>query len=232
MGTNKNISSVAGIQRSIGAKIRVERLNRNMKIAEIAGITGLTASTISQVERALISPSIATLKKICDAMQIPIGILFEDNGEIETPVLPKPPETSLPSPTKPDRAFNPVDLIKLWTASSAHQDSPIVRKQKRKFLSPGPGVRYYLLTPNLSGPLELIYNEYDPGAGTGPELYTHPGVESGLILSGELEVRINSELYTLKEGDSITFNSSIPHAKRNVSDIMCTCVWANMPPWF
>jgi quercetin dioxygenase-like cupin family protein len=128
--------------------------------------------------------------------------------------------------------FSLAEIMKLWTISSAHQDSPVVRKENRKFLSPGPGVRYYLLTPNLAGPLELIYNEYDPGAGTGPESYTHPGVESGLILSGELEVRINSEVYVLKEGDSITFNSSIPHSKRNVSDVMCTCIWANTPPWF
>jgi transcriptional regulator with XRE-family HTH domain/mannose-6-phosphate isomerase-like protein (cupin superfamily) len=203
-----------------------------MKIAEIAGITGLTASTISQVERALISPSIATLKKICDAMRIPIGILFEDIGESEAPVPPKPPETSLPTRTEADNVFDPVNLMKFWTISSAHQDSPVVRKEKRKFLSPCPGVRYYLLTPNLSGPLELIYNEYDPGASTGSTLYTHPGVESGLILSGELEIQINSEVYTLKEGDSITFNSSTPHAKRNVSNTMCTCVWANTPPWF
>jgi quercetin dioxygenase-like cupin family protein len=165
-------------------------------------------------------------------MQIPIGILFEDGEESDVPALPKPPETSPSAQAQPDSVFSPADFIKLWTVSSVHQDSPVVRKEKRKFLSPGPGVRYYLLTPNLSGPLELIYNEYDPGASTGPTLYTHPGVESGLILSGELEIQINSDVYTLKEGDSITFNSSIPHAKRNISDAMCTCVWANTPPWF
>jgi transcriptional regulator with XRE-family HTH domain/quercetin dioxygenase-like cupin family protein len=232
MNKNENSTST-GIQRNLGARIRAQRLKRNMKIAEIAEFTGLTASTISQVERALISPSIATLKKICDSMQIPIAILFEDDsGKSEAPILPKPPETSLPTQAEPDNVFSPSDLMKLWTISSVHQDSPVVRKEKRKFLSPGPGVRYYLLTPNLSGPLELIYNEYDPGASTGSTLYTHPGVESGLILSGELEIQINSDVYTLKEGDSITFNSSIPHAKRNVSDVMCTCVWVNTPPWF
>jgi transcriptional regulator with XRE-family HTH domain len=233
MNKNENGSSITNIQKNLGVRIKAQRLKHNMKIAEIADITGLTASTISQVERALISPSIATLKKICDAIHIPIGILFEDIGESESSPLPKPLETALPATqTESGSAFTPADLIKLWTVSSAYQDSPVVRKEKRKFLSPGPGVRYYLLTPNLAGPLELIYNEYDPGASTGPTLYTHPGVESGLILSGELEIQINSEVYTLKEGDSITFNSSTPHAKRNASDTLCTCVWANTPPWF
>jgi transcriptional regulator with XRE-family HTH domain/mannose-6-phosphate isomerase-like protein (cupin superfamily) len=232
MKENENIASVTGIQRSLGAKIRAQRLELNMRIAEIAELTGLTASTISQVERALISPSISTLKKICDAMRIPVGILFEDSGESEAPAPPKLPKPPPLAQAAPGDILSLADLMKLWTVSSAHQDSPVVRREKRKFLSPGPGVRYYLLTPNMSGPLELIYNEYDPGAGTGPTPYTHPGVESGLILSGELEVQINSEVYVLKEGDSITFNSSIPHAKRNVSDVMCTCVWANTPPWF
>ncbi|MDR0376196.1 MAG: cupin domain-containing protein [Spirochaetaceae bacterium] len=229
----ENTASATSIQKSLGAKIRAQRLKHDMKIAEIAELTGLTASTISQVERALISPSISTLKKICDAMRIPIGILFEDNGESEVPLPPpKRPDPAPPTQAEQDTVFSLADIMKLWTLSSAHQNSPVVRKEKRKFLSPGPGVRYYLLTPNMAGPLELIYNEYDPGASTGPEPYTHPGVESGLILSGELEIQINSEVYTLKEGDSITFNSSTPHAKRNVSNVICTCVWVNTPPWF
>ena len=36
----------------------------------------------------------------------------------------------------------------------------------------------------------------------------------------------------LRAGDSITFDSTKPHAKRNLSDQVCTCVWANVPPWF
>jgi hypothetical protein len=110
--------------------------------------------------------------------------------------------------------------------------SPVVHREERKILSPNPGVRFYLLNPNLAGPTELIYNEYDPGTGTGPVLYTHPGAECGLILSGELVVQIKDDIYTLKEGDSITFNSSDLHSKNNLSDVMCTCIWANTPPWF
>ncbi|HWQ80071.1 MAG TPA: cupin domain-containing protein, partial [Anaerovoracaceae bacterium] len=74
--------------------------------------------------------------------------------------------------------------------------------------------------------------EYDPGSTTGPDLYSHPGCECGLILSGELIVQIKQEVYLLREGDSITFNSTDPHSKRNESDKICTCVWANVPPWF
>jgi transcriptional regulator with XRE-family HTH domain len=209
------------IQKGMGERIRAQRLQLNMTLSALARHTELTASTISQIERALISPSISTLKKICDALRIPIGLLFEDrdNAESEKPVA------LTEGPPVPPAADTMANFL-------AHTASPVVRKEKRKFLSPSPGVRYYLLTPNLSGPLELIYNEIDSGAGTGPPLYTHPGVESGIILSGELEVQINSEMHILKEGDSITFNSSEPHWLHNPSDVMCTCIWANTPPWF
>jgi mannose-6-phosphate isomerase-like protein (cupin superfamily) len=110
--------------------------------------------------------------------------------------------------------------------------SPVVHRENRKFLSPASGIRYYLLNPNLSGPLEMIYNEFDPGSTTGSPSYTHPGVECGLILSGELVVKIKDETFLLKEGDSITFNSSDLHSLRNDSDVMCTCIWVNTPPWF
>jgi transcriptional regulator with XRE-family HTH domain len=214
----------------LGSRIRTQRIKHNMKISDLADLTGLTSSTISQVERALISPSIATLKKICDAMNIPISYLFEDTNAADQDRLPSSAEERNRSlgGNIPDIAAH----MKLYTQINLMGLSPVVHKEERKILSPGPGIRFYLLNPNLAGPSELIYNEYDPGTGTGPGLYTHPGTECGLILSGELVVQIKDDVYTLKEGDSITFNSSDPHSKNNVSDVMCTCIWANTPPWF
>ncbi len=110
--------------------------------------------------------------------------------------------------------------------------SPVVHREQRKMLSPGKGVTYHLLNPDLSGPIEFIYNIYEPGAGTGAGQYSHPGTECGLILEGELLITIRDQEYLLKEGDSITFNSSEPHAKMNNGTVNCVCVWANTPPWF
>lgn len=205
----------------LGQRIRDMRKTKKMTITKLADATGLTASMISQVERSIISPSIETLKKICNALQIPISVLFED-AEVTAPASP-PPIAQLGNM---DIFFSQLPPLNL------NSRSPVVHREERKFLSPGKGIRFYLLNPNLTGPIEFIYNEYDPGSTTGPDLYTHPGCECGLILSGELVVQINQEIYVLKEGDSITFNATDPHSKRNESDKMCTCVWANVPPWF
>lgn len=185
---------------SLGKRMRALRMERDMKIIDLANKTGLTSSTISQVERSKISPTIATLKKIAQALERPLGDFFD-----------APPDgggTSIPKP------------------------SPVVHQEQRKLLSPGKGVTFQLLNPDLSGPIELIYNIYEPGAGTGGDQYCHPGSECGLILEGELLITIREKEYLLKEGDSITFDSSEPHSKINPGKVRCTCVWANTPPWF
>ena len=226
----RNRLPVDELNLSLGAKIRSLRQANNLKIADFAEMTGLTSSMISQLERALISPSISTLKKICEALNIPISYLFDEaqppkNGEAPAGNKSAHPQAPTIIPQIDLEAYSkilpPVNLMGA---------SPVVHKETRKFLSPGKGVRFYLLNPNLFGPIEFIYNEYDPGATTGT--ITHPGSECGLILSGELVVMVGNNVYMLKEGDSITFNSFDPHMMRNDSDKMCTCVWANVPPWF
>lgn len=217
-----NPSITDNVSLLLGQRIRDIRKSRKMTITMLAEITGLTASMISQVERSIISPSIETLKKIGNALEIPLSVLFEDT-EIYAPTPSAPPIAQMNSL---DVFFSQLPPLNL------NNQSPVVHREHRKFLSPGKGIRFYLLNPNLTGPIEFIYNEYDPGSTTGPDLYQHPGCECGLILSGELEIQIKDEVYLLKEGDSITFNSTDPHSKRNVSDKMCTCVWANVPPWF
>jgi quercetin dioxygenase-like cupin family protein len=166
------------------------------------------------------SPSIASLKKICDAMDVPIGYLF-DNGD-------SPGAT----PTVKVLRQNMESYMKIFPPTNQDGTSPVVRKEKRKIMIPAEGVRYYLLNPNLFGPIEMIYNELEPGATTGPIPYTHPGSECGFVLSGEITVLISKNKYVLQEGDSISFPSSEPHYLSNNSDTLSTCVWVNVPPWF
>lgn len=219
MAIRSNLESTA---LSLGEKIRDIRKTRKMTITQLANSTGLTPSMISQVERSIISPSIETLKKIGNTLEIPLSLLFEDMDHFT------------PAPTVP--LINQMTGMELFLSQlpplNLNGHSPVVHEGHRKVLSPGKGIRFYLLNPNLTGPIEFIYNEYDPGSTTGPDLYTHPGCECGLILSGELEIQIKDDVYLLKAGDSITFNSTDPHSKRNIGDVMCTCVWANVPPWF
>ena len=61
----------------VGHRLRVAREERGMTIASVAEFTGLTKGFLSQVERGLASASVTSLAAICDALNLPMGKLFE-----------------------------------------------------------------------------------------------------------------------------------------------------------
>lgn len=72
----------------IGPKVRKRRIELRLSLRALAEKVGVTASFLSQVERDLTKPSINTLRKIADVMDIPIFTLL-DETKIDSPVLRK-----------------------------------------------------------------------------------------------------------------------------------------------
>ena len=68
----------------LGEKLREIRAMRGLQQQELAAKAGLTSSLISQVERDRLSPSIATLRKLAQVLDVPVSRFFEDppNGKI------------------------------------------------------------------------------------------------------------------------------------------------------
>ena len=62
----------------LGEKIRNTRKNKGYKLGDLAEITQLSSSYISQLERGLIEPSLTSLRKISNALNIPIYLLMDD----------------------------------------------------------------------------------------------------------------------------------------------------------
>lgn len=66
----------------IGQRMRQLREERGLSLRALAERAGVSASTLSQIEAAQASPSIATLEKICEALQLHITALFDEpDGE-------------------------------------------------------------------------------------------------------------------------------------------------------
>ena len=58
---------------------------------------------------------------------------------------------------------------------------------------------------------------YAPGAASADgDLITHDGYEYGYVLSGEVAVTVGDEVFQLHPGESLGFDSSIPHVLRNL----------------
>lgn len=66
---------------NLGEKLRKLREQQGLSIGALASGIGLTKSLISQVERNLASPSIATIEKIAAYLNVPVKDLFDDQDQ-------------------------------------------------------------------------------------------------------------------------------------------------------
>lgn len=112
--------------------------------------------------------------------------------------------------------------------------APVVRAGQRRSLDVhGPAdneALHELLSPGLNGTLEAFWIEAPPGYDTTGSPLTHPGEEFGIVLLGTHEVFLDGERFVLGAGDSITYDSSIPHWYRNTGDVVVHAVWVITPP--
>jgi len=66
----------------IGEKIRSIRKSKNLTIVQLSEQINVTSGYISQIERDLISPSLAVLKRLAVALEVPLSALFlEENSQ-------------------------------------------------------------------------------------------------------------------------------------------------------
>lgn len=73
---------------TIGKKIRKRRIDFGFSLRDLAGITSLTASFISQIERGVANPSLNSLRKIAEALDVPL-LFFLSNDAKKSPVVRK-----------------------------------------------------------------------------------------------------------------------------------------------
>ncbi len=82
------------IEADIGAKIKARRLANRQTLKQLAEKAGCTGAYLSQIEHGKVSPSIASLKRIADALQSKISDFFLDTGT-EVPVVLRPDQRVL-----------------------------------------------------------------------------------------------------------------------------------------
>jgi transcriptional regulator with XRE-family HTH domain len=79
----------------IGEKIRSIRKSKNLTIVELSEQINVTSGYISQIERDLISPSLTVLKRMADALEIPLSLLFLDENTESVITIPKNERTKV-----------------------------------------------------------------------------------------------------------------------------------------
>ena len=178
----------------LGTRIRALRQARRLTLRAVADRAGVTESFLSQVERDVTSPSIATVGRIARALDLSIAQLF---------------------------------------AEDASTGRVVRREARRRVAYPGLKSVDEFLTADMAGRLQVILSTIEPGGGTGAEPYTHDSDEEVVvILSGVLDLWVADEHYVLREGDTITFPSRLPHWNMNHGSEPATVLFCLTPPSF
>lgn len=115
-------------------------------------------------------------------------------------------------------------------APAQEKDIVVRAHNRRKFSFTGIGIEEELLSPNLSGPLEMLLSTIEPGSDSGD--YNHDGAECGLVLSGTLDLWVDGQFFQLEEGDSFAFKSNEIHRCANSGDKPTKVVWVITPPHY
>jgi transcriptional regulator with XRE-family HTH domain len=199
----------------LGARIREERQRRGIGVRELSRQTDCSASLISQIELGKIAPSVSTLYALTNSLGVSMDSLFVTNGA-------RPDEPA----ARPEPSRSPA------SEPSPAEKGIVQRHHNRPHITLQHGVRWERLNPLSESGAEFLEVSYAAGGGyvSDDQAVRHNGREYGLVLEGALSVQIGFETYVLEPGDSVVFDSTIPHRYWNSGDAPVRAIWFELKP--
>lgn len=169
----------------IGGKITTLRESLGLSVEELAERSGCEASTIERLESGEVAPSLTPLIKLTRALGVRLGTLLDDESELG------------PIVTRRDQAEQVTRIKSLETSSDA-------------------GVLdfFSLASGKASRHMEPFLIDVQPATTDEHKLSSHEGEEFLYVLSGALEVEYGKQTHELEVGDSIYYDSIVPHQVR------------------
>lgn len=167
----------------VGAKIKGLRETKNLSIDVIAERSGLTVEQIESIENDVNLPSLGPLIKIARALGVRLGTFMDDNDALGPIVC-----------RAEDREKN--------SSISFSNGATDARKH----------MEYHPLAQQKAGRhMEPFVIDINPEENPNFQLSDHEGEEFIYVMQGEVEIVYGKETYTLKEGDSIFYDSIVKH---------------------
>ncbi len=191
---------------NIGERLRSERERNGISLRELARRIEVSPSLISQIETGKVHPSVSTLYSLAAELGASVdNLLF--------------PNAITGESWKPTGGTDPV---------RDHPDMlPVQRGDARKTIELSGGVRWERLTAESVPGFDHLFVVYEPGGESSPEgtMQRHAGREWGYVMSGTLHITIGFNDHVLGPGDSITFDSTVPHRLHNPGADRVEAVW-------
>jgi transcriptional regulator with XRE-family HTH domain len=199
----------------LGKRLRLERDRLGISLRELARRLDVSPSLVSQIETGKIQPSVRTLY----AMVSELGVSLDDVFMLDVPQPSPPASAGTARPLESDAGT--------FSDDELSTGGRVQRAANRRAIELESGVRWERLTAWNDRDVEFLYTVYEVGGASGPEgaLVRHSGREFGTVISGRLGVTVGFEEYVLDPGDSISFESSIPHRLHNDGAEVVTAIW-------
>lgn len=192
--------------------VKQVRKERKFTLDKLAKMVGCSKSYISQLENGTTSPSLSMIGRLSAALGIHVSELFQEphsNNQNKNEIRPG--------------------------NGKINQTTSYLKKADRRTISyPDGKMTDQLLTNAVyQKTMQPVMTVIQPG-GISDDKYTltHPegSEEFVLILAGEIEFKLNSEKFTMKEGDSLYFDGATPHGWKNISKKIAKVLFVWTPP--
>jgi transcriptional regulator with XRE-family HTH domain len=178
----------------LGERIAKVRASQKMTLRQLADKVSLSSSLLSQIEKGRVNPSLATLRAIALALNVPLFSFFLE--EITTDDL----------------------IVRAGTG--------------KKILFPDVNLEYSLLTPDLSGTIEMALMKLPPHSQSSNDLFAHTGEEVAYVSAGELVLHLGVNAVLLHTGDSVKIPPGTQHKWENQTNAEAILIFAVTPPTF
>ena len=211
----------------LGPRLRRVREERGLSVRELARRISCSPSLISQIERGLSAPSVGILYAIATELLASLDFLFGAASGADTMLATAHGDGRLRlAGAGPDRA-GPKGSGNRAGSGWAEEYGVVQRAGGRRTIDLASGVRWERLTPGADDRVDFLEVIYEPsGHSTDARRpLRHDGQEYGLIISGSLQASVGFETFELAPGDSIAFDSSLPHQYWNGTGADVHAIW-------
>lgn len=176
----------------IAINLKELRTERNLTLGQLSKMSKISKAMLSDIEKGNSNPTINTIWKIANGLNVPYTKLME----------------------------------------GIEKEATVVRKSETVVQS-GETENYRVYCYFKSTPVrnfELFYAELNAHSSNASIGHSEKAQEYVYIIQGELVLRTETEDYTLNEGDSLMFDSSLEHTYINQQDILLTFIVINYYP--
>ena len=220
---------------NLGSRLRQARLDADMTLRELARTLGVSPSFVSQLENGKSQPSVATLYSLAQLLGVSIDRLFEGGAAPGSSAPASDPQPAQADPVPQPRDDGaPIDRARLASPADAWRGTAPeparlshTKPGNRTRLVMDTGVVWEQLARNTDEHLDFMEITYPAGSSstTDDRMLRHDGYEYGFLLEGELQVTLGFDEFTLRAGEALGLNSSIPHLFKNLGTTPARGIW-------